>query len=110
MLHGTESDLRLHRAIGARAFVYIETYSKTFELRAVERRLVGYANNRKSYRVYNPATRRILESRNAIFIETPSRLFPPPLEETLQQVNPPRNGMDDHNCITDDDFLRDLRD
>ena len=60
VLHGTESDLRLHRAIGARAFVYIETYSKTFELRAVERRLVGYGNNRKSYRVYNPATRRIM--------------------------------------------------
>ena len=60
MLHGTESDLRLHRAIGARAFVYIETYSKTFELRAVERRLVGYGNNRKSYRVCNPATRRIM--------------------------------------------------
>ena len=110
MLHGTEPDLRLLRVIGARAFVYIETYSKKLELKAVEERLVWYNNDSKSYRVYNPATRRILESRNAIFIETPSRLFPPPLEETLQQVNPPRNGMDNHNCITDDDFLRDLRD
>ena len=49
-----------------------------------------------------------MESRNVIFIETPSRLFPPPLEETSQQVNPPSNGMDDHNYIADDDFLRDL--
>ena len=29
VLHGTESDLRLLRVIGARAFVHIETYSKT---------------------------------------------------------------------------------
>ena len=59
--------------------------------------------------MYNPVTRCIMESRNVIFIETPSRLFPPPLEETSKQVNSPSNGMDDHN-ITDDDFLRDLRD
>ena len=51
-----------------------------------------------------------MESRqNVIFIDTPSRLLPPPLEETSQQVNPPSNGMDDHNCITHDDFLRDRR-
>ena len=97
MLHGMKPDLRLLRVIGARAFVRIETYSKTFELKVVEGRLVEYRNNRKSYRVYNPATRRIMESRNVIFIETPSRLLPPPLEETSQQVNPPSNDMDDHN-------------
>ena len=51
-----------------------------------------------------------MESRNVIFIETPSRLFPPALEENSQQIIPPSNGMDDHNYITDDDFLRDLRD
>ena len=109
MLHATEPDLRLLRVIGARAFVHIETYSKNLELKAVEGRLVGYSNNSISYRMYNPATRRNMKSRNVIFIETPSRLFPPPLKETLQQVNPPSNGMGDHNYITDDDFLRDLR-
>ena len=51
-----------------------------------------------------------MESRNVIFIEAPSRLLPPSLEETSQQVNPPINGMDDHNYITDDYFLCDLRD
>ena len=110
MLHGTEPDLRLLRVIGARAFVHIETFSKKLELKVVEGRLVGYRNNSKSYRVYNPVTRRIMESRNVIFIETPSRLFPPPLEETSQHVNPPSNGMGDHNHVTHDDFLRDLRD
>ena len=109
MLPGTEPDLRLLRVIGARAFVHIETYSKKIEVQVVEGRLVAYSNNSKRYRVYNPSTRRIFESRNVIFIETPSHLFPPPLEETSQQVNPPSNGMDDHNYITDEDFLRHLR-
>ena len=110
MLHGTEPDLRLLQVNGARAFVHIETYSKNLELKAVEGRLVGYSNNSKSYRVYNPATRRIMESRNVVFIETPSRLFSPPLEETSRQTNPPSNGMNDHNYSTDNDFLLDLRD
>ena len=108
MLYGTESDLRLLRVIGAQAFVRIETYSKKLQLKVVEGRLVGHSNNSKSYRTYNPATRRIMESRNVIFIETTSRLFPPSLEETSQEIIPPSNGMDDHNDITDDDFLRDL--
>ena len=90
--------------------VHIEMYSKELELKAVEGRLVGYSNNSKSYRVYNPATRRTTESRSVIFIETPSRLFPTPLEETSKQVNLPSSGMDDHNYITDNDFLRDLHD
>ena len=110
MLHGTEPDLRLLQVNGARAFVHIETYSKNLELKAVEGRLVGYSNNSKSYRVYNPATRRVMQSRSVVFIETPSRLFPPPLEESSPQINPPNNGMSDHNYSTDDDFLRDLRD
>ena len=60
--------------------------------------------------MYNPATRRIMESRNVVFIETPSRLFPSPLQEISQQVSPPSNRIDDLNYITGDDFLRDLRD
>ena len=57
---------------------------RNLELKAVEGRLVGYSNNSKSYLVYNPVTRRIMESRNVIFIETPSYLSPPSLEETSQ--------------------------
>ena len=71
---------------------------------------MGYSNNSKSYRVYNPANLRIMESSNDIFMETPSRLFPLSLEDTSQQIFPPSNDMDDHNYVTDDDFLSDLRD
>ena len=51
MLNGADPDLRLLRVIGARAFVHIETHTKTLELKAVEGRLVGYSNDSKSYRV-----------------------------------------------------------
>ena len=110
MILGTEPDLRLLRLIGA-GLRDVETYFKNLELKAEEGRLVRYSNNSKSYRVYNPATRRIMERRNVIFIEAPSCLFRPPLEETSQQsIISPSNGMDGHNYITDDDVLSDLRD
>ena len=82
MLNGTEPDLRLLRVTGVRAFVHIETYTKKLKLKAVEAWLVGYSKSSKSYRIYNPATRRIMESRNIIYIETASRLHPPLSEET----------------------------
>ena len=70
---------------------------------------MGFSNNSKSYRVYNPATRRIIESGSVIFIETSSLLFPPSLEE-----NVPANYFAEQphglTHLTDDDFLRDLRD
>ena len=89
--------------------------TKKLALKEVEGRLVGYSSDSKSYRVYNPVTRCIIESRNVIFIETPSRLLPPPSEgpQLLMQELPPGDDPDrdskGHNYITDDDFLRDLR-
>ena len=89
--------------------------TKKLALKAVEGRLVGYSSDSKSYRVYNPVTRCIIESRNVIFIETPSRLLPPPSKgpQLLKQELPPGDDPDrdskGHNYITDDHFLRDLR-
>ncbi|CAM9927547.1 unnamed protein product, partial [Sphacelaria rigidula] len=67
---GTEPDLKHLGVVGARAFVHNERHTSKLALKAVEGRLVGYSNDSKSYRVYNPATRRIIESRNVAFIET----------------------------------------
>ena len=55
-LKGTEPDVRILRVIGARAFVHTKRRIKKLALKAVEGRFVGYNSNRKSYRVYNPAT------------------------------------------------------
>ena len=115
MLKRTEPDLRIFCIIGAKAFEHIEKRTKKLALKAVEGRLVGYSSNSKSNRKYNPVTRCIMESRNVIFIETPSRLLPPPSEgpQPLMQELPPGDDPDrdnkGHNYITDDDFLFDLR-
>ena len=115
MLKGLEPDLWIFRVIGARAFVHVERRTKKLALKADEGRLVGCSSNSKSYRVYNPVTRYIMESRNVIFIDTLSRLLPPPSKgpQLLMQELPPGDDPDrdnkGHNYITDDDFLRDLR-
>ena len=53
-LNGTESDLRLHRFVGATFLVHIEACTKKLELRAVEERQVGFSNNSNSYRAFRP--------------------------------------------------------
>ena len=74
-----------------------------------------HSSKSKSYHVYNSVTRCIMESKNEIFIKTPSHLLPPPSEgpQLLIRELPPgdEQGRDSrgHTYITDDDFLRDLR-
>ena len=68
-------------AVGARAFVNVETHTKKLEHRAWEGRLVGCNIDSKPFRVYNPETRRVRESQNVIFIETPSVLPRPDLRD-----------------------------
>ncbi|CAM9928607.1 unnamed protein product, partial [Sphacelaria rigidula] len=69
MLKRTEPDPQHLRVVGARTFVHIVRHTPKLALTAVEGRLAGYSNDSKSYRVYNPATRRIMEIRNVVFIE-----------------------------------------
>ena len=72
-LHNKHADLSFLRAIGSRSFVHTEVYTSKFEDKAWEGMLCGYSTNSKAYRVYNPSTRRVVESRNVTFIETPPR-------------------------------------
>ena len=69
-LYGKPAHLGHLRAIGARAFVHIETFTKKLDARAWEGRLVGYSTDSTSFRVYHPETRKVRESRNVVFIET----------------------------------------
>ena len=95
--------------------MYIERRTKKLALKAAEGRLLGYSSNSKSYRVYNPVTRCIMGGRKVIFIGMPSRLLPPPSQGPrllMQELLPGDDqGRDNkgYNYITDDDFLRDLR-
>ena len=54
--------------------VHVETHTKQLEPRAWGRFLVGCSTDSKSYRAYNPATKRVRECRHVIFIETTSAL------------------------------------
>ena len=72
VLFGIQAKLGHLRPIGVRAFVHIETHTVKLEDKAWEGRLCGYSMNNKAYRICNPDTRRVTESRNVIFIETPA--------------------------------------
>ena len=76
-MHNLEPDLTGLRAIGARAFVHRETYTKKLEDRAFEGKVCGYSHNSKAYRIYNPAKDTVVESRNVTFLETPAYTLPP---------------------------------
>ena len=89
MFYGEETDLSHFRVIGARAFVHIKD-SKKLDAAAWERKVCGCSEERRSYRVWNPKSHRIMESRNVTFIETPPQLIPPPLKlSPLQDLVPP---------------------
>ena len=66
-LYGKDAHLGHLRAIGAWAFVHVETHTKRLEHRAWEGRLVGYSVDSESFRVYNSSTRSVRENRNGIW-------------------------------------------
>ncbi|CAM9968021.1 unnamed protein product, partial [Ectocarpus fasciculatus] len=68
-MYGKEADLSCLRVIGARSFVHHERYTKKLSDRAFEGKLCGFSRDSKAYRIYNPATGNVVESRNVTFIE-----------------------------------------
>ena len=114
MLRSKEADLSHLRAIGTRTCVHIKD-SKKLDATAWEEKVCGYSEESKSYRVWNPTTHRVVESRSATFIETPPHLLPPPSKlSPLQDLVPPMWDLDDDNLENDyisyDVSLRDVRD
>ena len=85
VLDGEEADLAHIRVIGARTFVHIKDFRK-LDAAAWEGKVCDYGEKSKSDRVLNPKTRRVVESRNVIFIETPPHLLPPP-----SKLSPPQD-------------------
>lgn len=71
-MHNKEADLTGLRAIGARAFVHPETYTKQLDDRAFEGKLCGFSQDSKAYRILNPSKGTVVECRNVTFIETPA--------------------------------------
>ncbi|CAN0101383.1 unnamed protein product, partial [Sphacelaria rigidula] len=79
MLKRTEPDLNHIRVILPPKTMHVwggGCRRKCLALKAVEGRLVGYSDDSKSYKAYNPAKQGIIESRSVVFIETPTHLTP----------------------------------
>ena len=77
--------------------------------------MCGYSEESKSYQVWNPKIRHVVESRNVTFIKTPSHLLAPPSKlSPLQDLVPPSWDIDDdtldNDYISYDDLLRGVRD
>ena len=71
-MHNKEADISGLRAIGARAFVHRETYTRKLDGRAFEGKLCESSQDSRAYRIYNPAKGTVVESRNVTFLETPA--------------------------------------
>eukprot|EP00903_Cladosiphon_okamuranus_P012172 g11418.t2 len=100
-LFGKEPDLSGLRAIGARAFVHKERYGNKLEEKAWEGIMLGYGKDSKSYRIYNPHNRRITESRNVTFIETPHRSLKDAGQDQFSSSN-------DDEDETDEEYRQDV--
>ncbi len=77
-MYNKEADMSILRAIGARAFVHIETHTPKLGDRAWEGKLCGFSHNSRAYRIYNASKGTIVESRNVSFLETPPYIMPTP--------------------------------
>ena len=68
MLQGKYADLSHLKIIGARALVHIKDVNKLGRT-SWEEMACGFSQNKSySFRVWNPKTRRVVESRNVVFI------------------------------------------
>ena len=75
-LYGKDADLYHLKIIGAKVSVRIKNPDKLGHT-SWEGIVCGFSETeRNSYRIWNPKTRRVVESRNAVFIETPPNLLP----------------------------------
>ena len=84
MFGDEQAELLNLRVAGARTFVLIKG-SRKLDVAAWEGKVCGYSKERKPDRVWNPKTRRIVESKKATFIETPPHLLPPPSQLSPSQ-------------------------
>ena len=115
VLYGKEADLSHLKIIGSRAFVHIKDSTKLGHT-SWEGMVCGFSENESnSYRVWNPKTRRVVEARNAVFIETPPHLIPQPSQPSplhrLQSssLKFTEDTLDD-NYVSNEEMLQDVRD
>ena len=107
-LFGKEANLLHIKIIGARAFVHIKD-AKKLEPRSREGMLCGFSEDEAlSYRICNPNSRGVVESRNVTFFETPPHLTPRRTRLSPLRELSPADLVD--NYVSIGDLLWDARD
>ena len=107
-LYSQKANLSHLKIIDVRAFVHIKD-AKKLEPKPWEGMLYGFSEDEALfYRVWNPNSRRVVESRNATSIKTPPHLIPQLKRLSPLREIPPSELVDDY--ASTDDLLRDARD
>ena len=104
---GKEADLSL-KIIGAWASVHLETYTKTSDNKSLEGRLCGYCQESKAYRVYSPPKRKVVDSRNVVFIKKPLHIVSPPQDSDYHDTGWRTMNGNDELYNNDDNPVRDI--
>jgi hypothetical protein len=74
---GTKANLRHLRVFGSIAYVHIpKEKRKKLDVKAEKCILVGYSDEQKGYKCYNPQTKQACVSRGVVFDETASWYLP----------------------------------
>jgi hypothetical protein len=95
LVTGEKPDLSNLRIFGCPAYVHIDSSLRTkFGDKAWKGIFVGYAFDSPSWLIYNPATRRVIRSRNVIFDETWRDTLPSPQGPPI----PENDIYDDDDC------------
>ena len=113
-LYGKDANLSHLKIIGARAFVRIKNPNKLGHT-SWEGMVCGFSETESSsYRIWNPKTLRVVESRKVVFIETPPYLLSAARRLSPQQdlESPSYDFSDDtldDDYVSHDDMLRDVQ-
>ena len=75
---GTKTNLRHLRVFGSIAYVHVPKEKwKKLEAKAEKCILVGYSDEQKGYKYYNPRTKQVRMSRDVVFDESAAWYLPP---------------------------------
>ena len=80
-LHGKEATLQHLKTIGPSVLVHIETHTKKLEDGSWEDSLCGFRRDTKVCCIHNATIYNEVESRNSVFVETPSKVVSPPMNQ-----------------------------
>lgn len=101
---GAKPDLSSLRVFGCRAMAHIPKAQRTkLDVKSIQCIFVGYSEQSKAYRLYNPKTRNVLVSRDVVFIESDENKVIEIPDKTNRSALSSKNNKIDETVSSDDD-------